>query len=206
MQRAFFLLIWPVLRFLLGADAIHKENLPAQGPAIVVANHNSHMDTLLLLSLFPRQVLRHVRPVAASDYFLAGAIRRWFALSVLNVIAIDRKGGSRDPLEGIRAALQAGEIVLLFPEGTRGEPEVSGPFKSGVARLAADRPEVPVVPVFIQGAGRSLPRGSFLPVPFTCTVVCGAPVAWTGDRGSFMAALADAFAALRQEAPPLHWS
>jgi 1-acyl-sn-glycerol-3-phosphate acyltransferase len=64
----------PMARILTGADVVGKEHLPTKGPAIVVANHNSHVDTLLILTMFPPQTLARVRPAAAADYFLANPV------------------------------------------------------------------------------------------------------------------------------------
>jgi 1-acyl-sn-glycerol-3-phosphate acyltransferase len=107
----------------------------------------------------------------------------------------------------MREALAAGDIVILFPEGTRGDAsDEMGEMKTGVARLAAEAPHVPVIPVWIEGAGRVLPKGAGIPVPMNCTVLIGEPLAWTGERLSFMAALRERLMALKAAAPPQHWS
>jgi 1-acyl-sn-glycerol-3-phosphate acyltransferase len=107
----------------------------------------------------------------------------------------------------MREALAKGDIVILFPEGTRGDAsDQMGELKSGIARLANDVPLAPVIPVWIEGAGRVLPKGAALPVPMNCTVLIGEPVPWTGERLGFMAALREALLALRAKAPPQHWS
>jgi len=119
-----------------------------------------------------------VHPVAAADYFLRTRLLAWFALRIVGIIPIARRPAAPaaavageapappasaeqqpDVLAGVAAALERGDIVLLFPEGSRGEPERLSELKSGVARLAERFPEVPVIPVFLHGLGKALPRG-----------------------------------------------
>jgi 1-acyl-sn-glycerol-3-phosphate acyltransferase len=199
----------PMARLLTGADVCGREHLPAKGPAIVVANHNSHIDTLLLLTMFPARTLKYVRPAAAADYFLANPVISWVSRRIIGIVPVERQkvGRDFDVLAPARAALERGDIIVIFPEGTRGEAsDEMGRLKSGVARLAAEFPHAPVTPAWIAGAGRVLPKGRGLPVPLNCSVHIGAPLAWTGDRHGFMSALREALEALSREAPPLRWS
>jgi 1-acyl-sn-glycerol-3-phosphate acyltransferase len=199
----------PIARVLTGADVYGREHLPAKGPAIVVANHNSHIDTLLMLTIFPAKTLKHVRPAAAADYFLANPLISWFSRNIIGIVPVERQkvGRDFDVLAPARAALERGDIVVIFPEGTRGEAsEGMGRLKGGVARLAADFPAAPVTPIWIAGAGRVLPKGRGVPVPLRCSVHIGPPLAWTGDRHGFMGDLREALETLSREAPPLRWS
>ena len=200
------LFIRPLARVLTGADVRYRERLPLKGPAIIAANHNSHVDTLLLLSIFPANVLHRVRPVAAADYFLSNPALSWFARRLVGIAPISRKAArGEDILKPARDALDRGDIIVVFPEGSRGEPDQMAPLKGGVARLAEAYPDAPVIPVWLQGAGRVLPRGSVIPVPLNCYVLVGEPVRWTGERPAFMDGLRDALAGLQAEAPPLRW-
>ena len=197
----------PVARIMTGADVLGSGKLPLAGPAIVIANHNSHVDTLLLLSVFPARVLHKVRPVAAADYFLTNPALSWFSRRMVGITPVSRSvARGEDVLAPAKAALKRGDILVIFPEGTRGNADELAPLKAGVARLAEAFPEAPTVPVWIQGAGRVLPKGAIVPVPMNCCVVVGEQVAWTGDRGSYMTALRDRLDALRAEAPPLKWA
>lgn len=124
---AFWLLIArPLALVVLGLNARHRERLPRTGPAIIAANHNSHLDTLVLVSLFPLSLLSTLRPVAA-DYFLRNRWLAWFTQHVIGILPIDRETqGSRDPFQPCEDVLDRGDIFILFPEGSRGEPEVLG--------------------------------------------------------------------------------
>ena len=200
-------LLKPFAKVFLGMDVYGRENIPIKGPAIVAANHNSHIDTVLLLCLFPVSNLYRVRPVAAADHFLKTPLSSWFSQNVIGVLPVERGFQRRDldPLAGCKSALSDDEILLVFPEGTRGEAESMGRFKSGVARLAEEFPEAPVVPVYLQGAGRVLPRGAKVLVPFNCCAIVGRPFTWTGSRTAFTTKLHSAVVALRDKAPPLRW-
>jgi 1-acyl-sn-glycerol-3-phosphate acyltransferase len=197
----------PLALVFAGADVVGRERLPRRGPAILAANHNSHVDTLLLLAMFPPATLGRVRPVAAADYFLKGPLVSWISRRLIGITPVSRAvARGADVLAPAKAALDAGDILLIFPEGTRGCAEEMAPLKAGIARLAEAYPSAPVIPVWIQGAGRVLPKGARVPVPMNCCVLVGEPLAWTGDRAGFMAELKARLAALEAQAPPLKWS
>ena len=109
----------------LGLNVRHRERLPSIGPAIVVANHNSHLDTMVLMSLFPLRLLPRLHPVAAMDYFLGSRWFSWFILKVVGILPIKRnvERGDNNPLEPCNQALRDGQVLIIFPEGSRGEPE-----------------------------------------------------------------------------------
>jgi 1-acyl-sn-glycerol-3-phosphate acyltransferase len=182
----FVLVVRPVLLVILGMNVRGREHLPEKGPAIIAANHNSHLDTLTLMALFPLKDLHRLRPAAAADYFLSNKWLAWFATNIIGIIPLTRGGVRKNPLADLEAALDRDEILILFPEGSRGEPEQRAEFKRGVAYLAKARPQVPVYPVFMHGLGKALPRGSLVLVPFNCDVIAGAAIRWTGDTGPFM--------------------
>ncbi|MBK9605845.1 MAG: 1-acyl-sn-glycerol-3-phosphate acyltransferase [Betaproteobacteria bacterium] len=193
----------PIIVFWLGLTIRHRERLPTRGPAIIAANHNSHLDTVALLSLFPLEDVPNVRPVAAADYFMKPGFMRWFSLNVIGIIPVSRGGVVEgvDPLAECYAALERGEILLIFPEGSRGEPEKMAELKSGISFIAKRFPTVPVIPVFMRGLGKSMGKGTFIPIPFFVDVFIGRPFSWTGEKTSFMDRLREAFAHLQKKVP-----
>lgn len=197
----FLLIVRPLSLVVLGLNVRHRERLPTHGPALVVANHNSHLDALVLMTLWPQSWLQRVRPVAAADYFFRFRALRWFALRIIGIVPINRelKGMRVDPLARVTESIGRGDIVILFPEGQRGEPEQFKEFKTGVAHLAKRHPDVPLYPVFMHGLGKALPRGEALLVPFFCDVFIGEPFRWTGTKESFMTELNGRMKALAEE-------
>jgi len=211
LRAAFITLVGkPLARLFTGTDVIGREHLPVSGPAIIAANHASHVDTLMLLTIFKARAIPKVRPAAASDYFLKDPVVGWFSQKVIGIIPVarDRVKDGEDVLAPARQALADGCIVIVFPEGTRRAEDADddlGRLKNGVARLAEAFPSAPVIPVWLQGAGRVLPKGKVIPVPMNCTVLAGPPVFWEGRRTPFMDALRDGLQALRDKAPPQRW-
>ncbi|MEM7692837.1 MAG: lysophospholipid acyltransferase family protein [Pseudomonadota bacterium] len=205
MRTAFFLAMRPLVWFILGLSVGNRAHLPRSGPAIVAANHNSHLDILVLLCSMPAQAIAATAPVAAADYFFRTPLRRFVATRIFGILALERtmRRGS-EPFGPLLAHLEAGGILIIFPEGTRGAPEEMGALKSGLSKLVREA-AVPVTPVYLQGAGRILPKGTRVPLPFTCAMLVGERLAPSADRAAFMAGLSAAFSALKSAAPPLHW-
>lgn len=205
------LAVRPLVLVGLGLNVHHRRRLPVAGPAIIIANHNSHVDTFVLMTLFPMACLKRLRAAAAADYFLRNRILAWISLNLFGIIPIKRGNltrGDGNPLDPCSAALERGETLIIYPEGSRGEPERLAPFKSGIAHLARRHPDVPVVPVFLHGLGRMHPKGAFWPVPFVCDVVIGRPLrwkGWTGDGAGFTRTLAEEIRLLAGEVPLPEW-
>jgi 1-acyl-sn-glycerol-3-phosphate acyltransferase len=209
LKRVFFaLVVRPFLLVVTGTNVRHPERLPKSGPAVVVANHNSHLDTVTLMSLFPGRLLDRVRPAAAADYFLRSRPLAWFSRALIGVVPVTRGGRAvgEDPLAGVSRALEAGSIVIFFPEGTRGEPERFKEIRSGIFHLSQRHPGVPIVPVFLHGLGKALPKGALLPVPFFCDVFVGEPLEPSPDKEDFLGALRLRFEALRAEGTFPDWN
>lgn len=202
----FLLVVRPVSRLLMGVAVLGREHLRFDRPAIVVANHNSHLDAAVLMDLVPLRDLPKLRPVAAADYFERGwwGVRNFIWRRCMNVVPIRRDKVTRthNPLQSMLDALDAGQSILIFPEGTRGEPERLGKFQTGIAHVLAKRPDVPVIPVLMRNLGFSLPRGERILVPMFCDVFIGPPRLIGGgsegriSRDEMMARLTEAFAEL----------
>ncbi|MBD9468802.1 lysophospholipid acyltransferase family protein [Pseudoxanthomonas sp. PXM01] len=185
---------------LIGAYPRWIGSQPEPRQRIYFANHASHLDTVALWSALPPFLRRRTRPVAARDYWGGGGLKGLIAGPGLNVVLIDRQReqADADPLQPLCDALAAGESLILFPEGTRNPEPAMLPFKSGLFHLAQRHPQVEMIPVYLDNARRSMPKGSLLPVPLICTVRFGAPlVALPGeDKAAFLQRARDAVQAL----------
>lgn len=210
LQFLFFLvIIRPIILIVVGLNIRRQNDLPKSGPAIIVANHNSHLDTVVLMTLLPLQALHKIRPVAAADYFLKNKILAWFSREIMRIIPIARTSHGEaleERLSGVFDALRRGDILLLFPEGSRGEPEKMSRFKSGVAVVAEKFPQVPVYPVYLHGLGKALPKGEAILVPFFCDVLIGEKFYWNGSKDHFMEALERTMNSLAEEVEFSSWT
>lgn len=199
--RALFTLLiaWPVVRLWLGVAVSHRERLPSQGPAIIIANHNSHLDVLTLFSLFSLRTLANVHPVAAADYFMKNKWLAWFSLNVIGIIPVRRGEAQENPLQSCIDALNDEKIVIIFPEGTRGEPGKLIKFKSGLWHLCQACPDVPVIPVYLHGLDRAMGKGQKIPVPFFIDVYVDEHTFAGEDKESFRERLFARFFQLQQQ-------
>lgn len=176
LKKIFFaLFVRPLVLVVSGVHLRGQDNLVHDGPCIIAANHNSHLDTMVLMSLFPLRQINKVRPVAAADYFMKNKWFAWFSLNIIGIIPLKRRPTKEEghPLLGVTKALKNGDIVIVFPEGSRGTPEEMGTFKTGIAHLSKEFPSIPVIPIYIHGAGKALPKGEALFVPFVIDVCIG---------------------------------
>ncbi len=202
LRNLIFILFFRPLIWILGLDVKYRDRLPLKGPAILVANHNSHMDTIVLMSFYPLRYLHQVRPVASAEYFLSNRYFEWFCRHILQIIPIQHislKIKYKNPLEKVEEALNEGSILVYYPEGTRGEPEQMGKFKKGIARLAEQYPDVPIIPIYLQGLGKVLPKGRRLLVPFNMKVVIGEAISREADKRDFIVYLRDKIVSLAKE-------
>jgi 1-acyl-sn-glycerol-3-phosphate acyltransferase len=194
----FAVIVKPLVLIVLGLNLKGHEKLPLKGPAIIAANHNSHLDALVLMSLYPLASIHKVRPVAAADYFLSNRLLAWISLHCIDIVPFNRSGhADKDQLfSGCHQALDNGDILILFPEGSRGSPEKISKIKKGLFYLARERNDIRITPVVIYGLGRALPRGEALFVPFNCDVIVGDPLPDAENSAVFIENISQRFAEL----------
>ncbi|MDR1462195.1 MAG: 1-acyl-sn-glycerol-3-phosphate acyltransferase, partial [Azoarcus sp.] len=154
-----------LVKLVTGARAIWLDAAPAPQPRVYYANHRSHGDFLVIWASLPSALRARTRPVAAADYWLRGKFRQYLIKSVFRAVLIDRnvKRGDK-PIAAMLAPLEAGESLILFPEGTRNPGDELLPFKTGLHHLAEARPETEFIPVWIENLGRAMPKGGLIPV------------------------------------------
>ena len=194
----FAIVVRAVILVALGLTVRNRERLPKDGPAVLAGNHNSNLDALATMSLMPLLLLPKLRLVAAMDYFYSSKLGGWFADNLVGIIPVKRGSGKEggNPLLLAEQALDRDKILVIFPEGTRGEPETLQAFKKGIGHLAKARPNVPVLPVFMHGLGKALPRGLALLVPFDVMVSIGEPLYGKESYDAFVSELEAATTAL----------
>lgn len=142
-----------------------RENLPASGSYVLVCNHTSHLDTLCLLSAVGLRHIHHCFPAAAADYFFTNLPRSAVSATLINALPFDRESGGADSLDLCATLLrEEGNVLILFPEGTRTITGEIGRFRSGIGRLAAGA-DLDVLPCHLEGGMRAWPKGRLLPRP-----------------------------------------
>ncbi len=166
-----------LVRLLTGSQARWVGCPPKAEQRIYFANHQSHADLVLIWAALPQALRTLTRPIAARDYWTKTPLRRWITTEVFNAIYVVReRTADQDPLEPLIEALEHGDSIILFPEGTRGYAEDPQPFKAGLYNLAQRFPQVVLVPAWIANVQRVMPKGEVVPVPILCSVTFGAPL------------------------------
>jgi 1-acyl-sn-glycerol-3-phosphate acyltransferase len=164
------------IRLITGIGELPKESLPSQR-AIFYSNHSSHLDFLTIWAALPKDIQIKTRPVAGRDYWEKGILRKYLAHNIFNALLIERVNVTRksNPLEPMLKALDHNNLIV-FPEGTRSLDGKVGDFKSGIFHIARGRPDIPLVPIYLQNMCRILPKGGFLPVPIIGGIKIGSPL------------------------------
>jgi len=156
-------------------DFVGAHNIPPTGGVVVVSNHPSFLDPIVLQMGTDRWI-RWLGMKEISGWPVVGTLSRWFGM--LEVGDSPRGGGHA--LWRAMRVLEEGGVVGLFPEGGRTEGDVMGPGKAGLGRLAL-QPSVAIVPAVIFGTGRAWPRGLLLPAPRKIVIAYLPPVRFSGD-------------------------
>ena len=193
--KAMSLFLLGLVRLLTGAQARWQGCPPKAEQRIYFANHQSHADLVLIWAALPTALRSITRPIAAKDYWTASPFKRWITTEVFNAVYVAReRQGDEDPLQPLADALESGDSLIIFPEGTRGFEEQPQPFKSGLYNLAQRFPDVVLVPAWIHNVQRVIPKGEVIPVPMLCSVTFGSPMQLeTGEaRADFLARARDA--------------
>ncbi len=162
-------------RVLTGVTARCMDESVFEGPKVYYANHSSHLDLMTIRAAMPGWLRKNTVPIAAKDYWTRGPVRRYLAEVTLGAIFVDRHSHRdlAENLDAMASTLSAGKSLILFPEGTRSTTGEMSPFKGGLYRLATLRPQIPLVPIWLENLNRILPKGEVLPVPFVCSVTFG---------------------------------
>ncbi len=201
---------WVLTRFtrlITGAQARWLGCAPVPVQRIYFGNHNSHADFALIWASLPLPLRRMTRPVAGADYWNASPLRRYIIHEVLHGVVIERsrEGSTIDPVDIMAGALNDGDSLILFPEGTRNTTdELLLPIKSGIYHLAQKCPQIDLVPVWMENLGRLLPKGEIVPVPLLCSISFGTPLRLQEgeDKEIFLARIRDALLATMHSARP----
>ena len=194
------LLLSLMARLITGTQGHWKGCPPTAEQRIYFANHQSHFDWVLIWAALPKDLRTRTRPIAARDYWTSSPFKHWLTREVFNAVYVARsRTDDQDPLEPLAGALEQGDSLVLFPEGTRsnkGDPQA---FKSGLYHLAEQFPQVQLIPAWIDNVQRVMPKGEVVPVPILCTVTFGAPLHLGSgeDKRDFLARARNAVLALR---------
>jgi 1-acyl-sn-glycerol-3-phosphate acyltransferase len=173
---------------------------PTDEQRIYFANHQSHIDWVLIWAALPSDLRAVTRPIAARDYWTATPFKHWITREIFNAVYVSRqRTDDQDPLEPLVEALSHGDSLVIFPEGTRGNKGDPQPFKSGLYHLAQQFPHVQLIPAWIDNVQRVMPKGEVVPVPILCSVTFGAPMQLLPgeDKRAFLERARDAVVSLR---------
>ncbi len=185
---------------------------PSDRQRIYFANHTSHLDFVVLWSALPSELRALTRPIAAKDYWEETPLRKYLAANVFKAVLVERgamakaKGHdetrmvSRSLIEDMAVALGKKYSLILFPEGTRGSGDRVEPFRAGLYHLALRRPDVELVPAYLENLNRILPKGEFVPVPMLSLLTFGKPIRVEPDedKDNFLERAREAVAGLRR--------
>lgn len=182
MKKLILILIYTVFwrnfnKIIIGLRYHNHKSLGNKKQFILIANHNSHMDTMAIMSAMPSRYIHRVHPIAASDFFGGSKWNKFLMRYLVNATLIPRKKKDSDvevdPIEIMSDLLKKGRSIILYPEGSRGIPGVMSDFKKGIGYLIQKNPEIDVIPVYLEGLHKTLPKGRSIILPYNCNIIFG---------------------------------
>ena len=187
------LILRPIVLLLFGVNVFGRENIFRLDRYIIVANHNSHLDILLLFYLLPLKQIRRTHPVAAIEYFSKSKIIFRVVTYLFDPVWIKRNSPQyfTEFMAVVKSKLDGGHNLIIFPEGSRGLPGEVQHFKTGIGRISEQYRNIPIVPVFLSGTERSLPKRYSIPVPIWNNIIIGPPQLFKGSYREITHSLED---------------
>jgi len=166
------------LKIFIGLKYVNEKTLKNKKQFILIANHNSHIDTMAIMSAIPSRYIHKVHPIAARDFFGGSLFKKILMRYLVNATLIkrDRDDPNNDPIDSMDKMLKKSRSLILFPEGSRGTPGVMTKFKKGLGYLIQRNPEINVIPVYLDNVYKTLPRGKNLILPYNCSMIFGDPI------------------------------
>lgn len=181
LQFTYKIVVKAFLKVVVGVRFDETKFLLKEKQFIIVANHNSHLDTMAIMASIPGRIIHKVKPVAAADHFAKTKFQERLSNFFINTLLIQRKrdkaNPGHDPIKKMIDAIDQGYSLIIFPEGTRGTAEVQQPFKPGVALVLKERPHVRYVPAYLKGMGKAMPKDDSLILPYNSSLKFGKPKA-----------------------------
>ena len=182
MKKLILILIYTIfwrnfLKIFIGLKYYNRNVLKKKKQFILIANHNSHMDTMAIMSSIPSRYIHRVHPIAAADFFGGSKFKEKLMRYMVNATLIPRKRPESkediDPIQVMSNLIEKGRSIIVYPEGSRGVPGVMTDFKKGIGYLINKHPNVDVVPVYLHGIHKTLPKGKNLILPYNCKIIFG---------------------------------
>jgi 1-acyl-sn-glycerol-3-phosphate acyltransferase len=176
------LLIRPLIRLIFGVSIVGKEHLRQIDQFIIIANHNSHLDILLLFQILQPDKICRTHPLAALDYFKKPVLLYKIVNSLFQPIWVDRTASSISTIRKIQEMLDKSHNIIIFPEGTRGETAELQEFRRGIGLIAKQNPDIPIVPVYLEGPERAFPKKALFPLPLLNHITISPPQVLHGNN------------------------
>lgn len=182
MKKIILILIYTIfwrnfLKIFIGLKYNNRNVLKKKKQFILIANHNSHMDTMAIMSSVPSRYIHRVHPIAAADFFGGSKLKEKLMRYMVNATLIPRKRAESkqevDPIQVMSNLIEKGRSIIVYPEGSRGVPGVMTDFKKGIGYLINKHPHIDVVPVYLDGIHKTLPKGKNLILPYNCKIIFG---------------------------------